>query len=318
MSYDYSAIIESGKLSPEDNEAIYVQRQIFAQFMVYAKPQDRPIAICIGGQPGSGKTSVSNELAQLEGGYVRVDSDTLRRFHPLFLTQNMANDRLTGAYTSHDSGVWAQKIMKEAIDKRLNIVFENPLTSADKLLARIEALDASGYSIHAKVIVVPYDLTCLGVHSRYERAKRESGFGRFVPESFLKKSYENQITTAVALQKQGKLDTMELRSRDSVVFSGDYKIANIAGLMKAEQCREFTAEEISKLKNRWADVAQMMIERGAHPREFTRISQQMQTRISTCLKEQYPKENINTLINVRNEFNQTFQMAHSISNGISL
>ncbi|MDR2406646.1 MAG: zeta toxin family protein [Bacteroidales bacterium] len=317
MSYDFNEIVESGKLSPEQNEAIYAQKQIFAQFKIYAQPQEHPIAICIGGQPGSGKTSVSGELSALQGGYIRIDSDALRQFHPLFEAQNRANDRLTGAYTSHDSGVWAQKMMKEALNKRMNIVFENPLTNTDKLLSRIDMLNTAGYSVRAKMFVVSYDLTFLGVCSRYERSKKELGFGRFVHEEPLKKSLDNQIKTVVALQQQGKLDAMELRSRDSLIFSGNYRTADIAGVMKAEQTRKFSSEEVLMLKNKWANVCQMMIERGAHKREFERISRQMQARISVCLKEQYPAFNVNHLINIKNDFNRTFQKVHSLSNGIS-
>lgn len=309
MSYDYPVIAESGKLLPEQNEAIYLQGQVFIKSLVYAQPQNHPVAICIGGQPGSGKTSVSGDLSELKGGYVRIDSDALRQYHPLFGTQNIVNDKLTGAYTSYDSGIWAQRIMKEAIDKRMNIVFENPLTNTDKLLSRIEMLNTSGYAVNANVIVVPYDLSYLGVHSRYERAKKDSGFGRFVPEGFLKESYRNQIKTVVALQQQGKLNTMELRSRDGIIFSGDYKIANIAEIMKAEQYREFSPEEVLRLKTKWVDICQMMIERGAHVREFERINKQMQSRISTCVEEQYPASNINLLISIRNEFNRCSRYA---------
>jgi hypothetical protein len=171
-----------------------------------------------------------------------------------------------------------------------------------KLLDQANALKIAGYLVDVKIFVVLYDLFFMGTYMRYERAKKDFGFGRFVYDAPLKESYENQIKTVEALKRQGTVDNLELYTRDKLLFSGDYKTADLVGIMKTEQCRKFTDVEVAQLKGEWKEIRQLMTERGAHEREFLRIDKQMKERISSCLKEQYQQENINLLINIKKRF----------------
>jgi 2-phosphoglycerate kinase len=65
MSYDYLDIVGSGKLSELQNETIYQQEHMFFNSSKYARPRDMPTAICIGGQPGSGKSSILKNIPEL-------------------------------------------------------------------------------------------------------------------------------------------------------------------------------------------------------------------------------------------------------------
>ena len=306
MGYDFEDLVKKGRLSEEENERIYQRENIFERYSNGAKADECPKVIIVGGQPGAGKTSIVNRFKRYfeKAGVVHIDSDELREFHPMKESQDEINDRLTAVYTGKDSGIWAQKIMNDAVAKRLNIICETPLKSTEKLLNQIDMLTTKGYDVRLAVFAVPYDLSLLGVYSRYERPKTKGDYGRFVHDKPLRDSYLNQTVTVEAIKQQGKVTGIEIYSREGIVFKGDYRTSDLTSVIFAEQRRRFTSEEETKLKKRWQEVAQMMTERSAEEREFLRIEKQMTARIAECINEGCPKENIELLTEIKNDFCQ--------------
>jgi len=311
MSYDFEDLIKKGRLSDEENEYIYRQKRLFEYYASNAKPQDQPIAVIIGGQPGTGKSTIVGRFRHTfkHSGVVHIDSDELRPFHPLQKKQDAINDRLTAVYTGKDAGIWAQKLMNDAVARRLNIIFESPLKNTEKILRQVDMLTSNGYLVDLKVAIVPYDLSLLGAYSRYEKPKAKGGYGRFVHNKPLRNCYQSQTVTVEAIQRQGKVSSIEIYSREGLIYKGDYRTTDLKHIIIAEQQRRFTSEEETKLKNRWREVGQMMLDRGAEIREFLRLEKQLNDRITECIDESYPTENIQLLIDIKNNFSQQFRLA---------
>ena len=309
MGYDFEELVKKGKLTDEDNESIYQQKKLFERNTIGVKSQERPTAVIVGGQPGAGKTSIVNrfKIEFENSGVAHIDCDELRRYHPLQEVQDAKNDRLTAVFTGKDAGIWAQKIMKDAIAMRFNIICETPLKNTEKLLRQIDMLVNNGYDVRLAVFAVPYDLSLLGVYSRYERPKAEGRYGRFVHDKPLRDSYKNQTLTVEALQRQGKLSSIEIYSREGLVFKGDYRTSDLEKVIFAEQRRRFTSEEEAKLQKRWLEVGQMMLKREAEVREFLRIEKQLTARIEECISEECPNENVRLLTEIKNDFCKIFR-----------
>ena len=57
----------------------------FNEYQHKAKPQEKPIALLIGGQSGAGKSGASRYAQRLlreQGGYIRIDADRMREELP--------------------------------------------------------------------------------------------------------------------------------------------------------------------------------------------------------------------------------------------
>jgi predicted ABC-type ATPase len=311
MSYDFEDLIKKGGLSDEENERIYSQKGLFEYYAKNTSPQEQPTVVIVGGQPGAGKSTIVTRFKQTfeHSGVVHIDSDELRPYHPLQKEQDAINDRLTAVYTGKDAGIWAQKLMNDAVVRRLNIIFESPLKNTEKILQQIDMLAGNGYYVGLKMAIVPYDLSLLGAYSRYEKPKAKGGYGRFVHDKPLRDSYQNQAVTVEAIKRQGKVNSIEIYSREGIIFKDDYRQADLNKMITAEQCRQFTLEEAAKLKNRWREVGQMMIDRGANEREFLRIEKQLTDRLTECINKGYPEENIQLLTNIKNDFSKQFRQS---------
>ena len=175
------------------------------------------------------------------------------------------------------------------------------------MLRQIDMLTDNGYLVDLKVAIVPYDLSLLGAYSRYEKPKAKGGYGRFVHDKPLQNAYQSQTVTVEAIQRQGKVSSIEVYSREGLIYKGNYRTADLKHIIITEQRRRFTSEEETKLKNRWREVGQMMLDRGADEREFLRIEKQLTARITECIDEGYPKENVQLLTDIKNDFCRQFQ-----------
>lgn len=73
----------SDVLPDEEHARIFRDQVVPAHNLDLAASQQRPAAVILGGQPGSGKDGLAR-TAQLEFGsdVITVDPDELRRFHP--------------------------------------------------------------------------------------------------------------------------------------------------------------------------------------------------------------------------------------------
>ena len=73
----------SDVLPDEEHARIFRDPVVPAHNLDLAASQQRPAAVILGGQPGSGKVGLARR-AQLEFGsdVITVDPDELRRFHP--------------------------------------------------------------------------------------------------------------------------------------------------------------------------------------------------------------------------------------------
>ncbi|HEX8604085.1 MAG TPA: zeta toxin family protein, partial [Pseudoduganella sp.] len=82
------------------------------------EPQEKPMAVITGGQPGSGKGGITaqaqKEMAK-QGGYVLVDPDLLRPEHPKHRALMRANDREAADFTHSDASKWAKQLTTDAI-----------------------------------------------------------------------------------------------------------------------------------------------------------------------------------------------------------
>uniref|UniRef100_UPI00191C0CE3 zeta toxin family protein n=1 Tax=Luteimonas huabeiensis TaxID=1244513 RepID=UPI00191C0CE3 len=116
-----------------------------------ANSHERPRAILLGGQPGSGKGGlVRSARSELANDVVVIDPDALRDYHP------RVNDfRRTHPYLSN--GEWSSELIRD--------------------------LQAKGYEVEVRVMASPKLESELGVDERFSRGLDADGHGRYVPAS---------------------------------------------------------------------------------------------------------------------------------------
>ena len=81
----YDQCVTFCALSDFENLNVYRNKKIFEDTVQGVIPQDNPVAIILGGQNASGKSTLGKQFLkeyQNTGGIAKVEGDALREYHP--------------------------------------------------------------------------------------------------------------------------------------------------------------------------------------------------------------------------------------------
>ncbi len=134
-----------------------------------ASPNDNPTFIMVGGQAGSGKsTLVSQELRAQEHGAIIIDQDLLRTKHPRY-------PQIYDLYTEREEFLllkrYLDRLINGIIDRAeksgYNIILESALRSVSKFIVNIQDLKQKGYTTKLSILAVNPDEANLSMFQRF-------------------------------------------------------------------------------------------------------------------------------------------------------
>ncbi|MET3146826.1 zeta toxin family protein [Xanthomonas phaseoli] len=169
---------------PHDEHRKILNEEIFPDSGLLKKsPFDRPTAIILGGQPGSGKGRLA-EAAELElsGDAVKIDPDELRDFHPQVKALRNAHPYTWSGYTHPDASQWADELLQATIEGKKNLIFDTTLSNGQWSSELIKDLQSRGYTVEVRAMAAHKLESEHGVDSRFSQQLDREGYGRYVPE----------------------------------------------------------------------------------------------------------------------------------------
>jgi hypothetical protein len=166
-------------------------RQIFDDQIVplylagTAVPQERPVALYIMGQPGAGKTTITQRImqAQAVNEAMRICADDLKQFHPLHEALMWRNSRTAGIRLRKDLKVWKRQIMRLAVRHRAHVVIEISPDRPEEFLRSAGALSRQGYQIKLITLAVRAADSFQSVAYRYAATRTPDLPARFTTRS---------------------------------------------------------------------------------------------------------------------------------------
>lgn len=157
--------------------------------------QEKPVAICVAGQPGSGKSFLADLLQQSlsrRGRAVRIASDLYKEFHPSYAMLLAEDERTAGLKIRPDVRGWQAEVEDYARVHKLDAVIETVLTDPDEFRIVSRAFRTADHRLEVVVLAVPEAISQLGVVDRYVRQVHAVRAGRYV-------SWENHDTCVTGL-----------------------------------------------------------------------------------------------------------------------
>jgi chloramphenicol 3-O-phosphotransferase len=231
-----------------------------------AKQEGDPIAIILGGQPGSGKTFMAKKAREWfaqHGCAFIIDIDKLRERHPCQKLWMKQDDKTASDKTHEVVSEWGNRLFLTAVANRRHILMDQTSKSKAKLARRIAELKEAEYTILFWVMSTQPELSWMGVLLRYEVQKALNGTGtaRYVPDH-LHDSAVSGVSEAVgAVEKDFLLkpDFILITNREGkVVYDNEWQSGNPddepSGKTKLREfVQELMAQPFSQIWDNYAE-----------------------------------------------------------------
>ena len=137
-------------------------------------PAEEPVAVVLGGLPGSGKGNIYRfykNYADIDNNIVELDCDAMRKFHPdvhTFAENEMAYKTNDFVFASVE-----RLIAEEIVPNRLNYITESAMKRPDTAFQTANDLKPHGYRVELAVMATKIETAWQGTIARYEAAKKQ-------------------------------------------------------------------------------------------------------------------------------------------------
>ena len=257
---------ETIKLNFERHEAIYAE-EIAAYYLPKSKPQAHPCAVITGGQPGSGKSGITaNAIERFkETGYVLVDADKLRPFHPEYKRLMKEADKLAANLTHADCGPWATRLMRDAVQGRRNLIIDQTSRDSEALAKITQGLKQAGYTVELHVMAVSAAVSEQRIHTRYEGQRARNGFGRFSTKDKHDEAYAGVANSVAAAEDSKLVDRLCIYDQkvqpiyENRLEGGQWqREARARKTLEDERARPMTLQERQEYAKGFDDLAELL------------------------------------------------------------
>lgn len=275
------SIKDKYKLPEKKHQEIY--KQIEKEVFEKASVSTEPIAIIVGGQPGSGKGAVisySKKEAENAGKcIIIITTDEYKPYHPNAIEIARKYPTEYVEIVEQDAGLWTGKVLKKAINDRYNFIFEGTLKN-DRILDRIRELKNNGFFVIVRVLAVSRLESLIAVHERYQNQIEHMGWGRLISIDHHNQAYDGIPAVIDKVEKSGLcavevyIRGKEISNPKKVYSSNEenerYPTARIA-LEEYRKSEKYKTEITAK--QRIKELKQQFINRNANKSEIKQLDQ---------------------------------------------
>jgi Zeta toxin len=206
------------KLSDEENRRIF-REEIVPREFAGLTPQETPTVVFLVGQPGAGKTRVGQRIGDVldrRGGFVDVDSDLYKPYHPAYDDLMRQADTLMAAYTRADGRSWMAQAHEYVRSHKLNALIQETTQDGEAVAATIRAYRAAGFQVEAMMMGVGEAMSRQGIVNRYHEQVKDRGSGRLTVQRNADESYRGIIDLAQLVDDGCLADRVDVFRRGEV------------------------------------------------------------------------------------------------------
>ncbi|CAL9521408.1 hypothetical protein SUDANB121_03862 [Nocardiopsis dassonvillei] len=186
-------------------------------------PREHPRLLLLGGQPGSGKSTLQRLLPPvLPEGTVCYDGDDLMRLSPDYERAMSRDDRAASHAVAAQVGVLHVPAMEHIRAGRSDAVCSHPLGRADWAAEWVRGFREEGYRVEVAFLAVHASASRFAILDRYHRSREQQGFGRWLPEHLHDRFYQGVPNTIEFLETHRLVDSLYILSRDGGVLYANH------------------------------------------------------------------------------------------------
>lgn len=263
-------------VSEAEAERIY-SRRIRPDLFDGVARSTTPTAVLVGGQPGSGKSyailKIQAHLASTAGPSVVVSGEELRHYHPRWHRHD-ESDVHAATETRADVGRWYARLAKDAVEARVNVIFESSMRDTQAVLDLARLLKDAEYNVAAVALATDRDQSRQATLTAYDISRSVGAPPRFVPAADHDSAYDRLRESLTRLESQGAVSRLQLVARDgrqlyaNQIEAGQWvREPKAASVLDDFRERRLTARELADSALRWQTLVQRLAVNPTVPRE---------------------------------------------------
>jgi predicted ABC-type ATPase len=191
------------------------QQYIISVYHLDITPAEKPVAIIVGAQPGSGKSLLENiALEELRDNAVVCNLDELRDFHPSANKIKSDHEAYYPELTGDYAWRWREGLMDHCVKNRLNFIVEVTFANGADINNIIKRLRENQYQVELKLLAVHPRLSLLGTQVRYEQQKLEEASGRIINKEAHDERYSKLVPSLIQVQSAALYHKMQIYGRN--------------------------------------------------------------------------------------------------------
>lgn len=245
-----------------DDAVRNIAETYFSERRNKTQPQEYPTHALVGGQPGAGKSAVS-EMVRDElkgkGGAIHVDADRMRELLPINRLNPPSSEQ-----TQADAGRLVSALRELATTARRNIVEEGTFRSPENAEGFIQGRKDQGYRVELLAVATSHEVSRLGIYQRHEQQHAVGAANpRMVPDKYHDDAMQGFDKTVDKVA--GSLDRVRVVTRDATLLFDSESRSNTYN--SAQQAlaagRTLNAENLAVISKTWTQIEKVAQSRGA-------------------------------------------------------
>lgn len=212
------------KLDEQEHERIYQLLQYY-EIEYDTTPVRQPIAVILGGQPGSGKSGLMECSAKEfpDRNVVILNGDDYRSAHPESDTIIQLYEKDYAKLTDLEVREWTRRLFEYAISTRRNIIFEGTMRNDGPICQTIQHLLEVGYQVKIRVMAIPEKKSSRGIQERYHLQKKFKGHGRITPQPSHDAAYNGMLQTLQRIEDEVLFHSLQVyNDQYEVIYENKY------------------------------------------------------------------------------------------------
>ncbi|MBO7098065.1 MAG: zeta toxin family protein [Alphaproteobacteria bacterium] len=212
------------------------------------KPVFRPQVYILGGQPGAGKSVLTESILKNSDNdnIISINGDEFRLWHPQAREIFQKHGKMFAEYTDADFRTWTSAIFDEAIQNHYNMVFEGTMRTNQICNTIKQKLLPAGYQINILVVAVPEIKSRISIYSRYQEQLEKYPIARFTSRLSHDAAYQGMLDTLQQIESEHLYHTIKVYNRagETLFQTGD---KDIVSAIKKERQKPLSKEDIASL-----------------------------------------------------------------------
>lgn len=256
-------------------------KQLYKELTDDIKKSVEKKAFLLGGQPGAGKSGLTNILEQENNNLIVINGDDFRKEHPHFIELQKMYGKESVEYTKTFAGKMTEALISKLSDEGYNLVIEGTLRTSETPLKTQQELSKKGYQVEMAVIQVRPEVSYLGTLTRYEEMIKLG----LQPRATLKKDHQvvvdNIANNLSKLYNTKVFSNIRIYNRENECLYSMKETPNIdpGTLISKEFQRILSEDEKNQLLKGYDKVLQYMNERKAPKEEIAIVEKEKENSI---------------------------------------